>query len=1439
MTVKSFDPAKPAPSEIPGTTSPNTCDSTGSAQLTGFRHYTQPSLAFSASLVEGKVVTQGSYVGQDIAEQLNQLPKQFTQDAVYAGNSQNLRILDDKLNVFYLQSTPAAAAVLKSSCPASFLRLAPNNPGRAHLGQVSGVQTTVAGDQFRLEDQRLYRFEPQTHCWLPEKDDARYGRLGLSSDGLLIKVPLGVIDISAEGSTHVCLAPLADSCCLRISRGAGASETPLLPVTETGSAVQLSRIGLAGDTLYGATPQGELLRSSLGSAQAGCLVMRPASVEGLEELHKGAVSFKGFMHDDHGQLNALLLNNCQQMHSSPLIDTPLQATGWNLSDLLLKVNDKGMPEPGLRALAGVIDLGPRGMVALEGSTLLTWDEHDRQWRKTGHEHVDQMASGLDGRAYVLQDAALRALATHKSRDPAYSGASYDFVPVNDARTRVTLNGTLSDNSARKISAFAVDHPGCFVTLDDQNRLVAHINGKEIPLKFAQPQALQALALDSRGDLYAQTRTGALLKLDKAQWQTPSAAELAWTTLQLPGNERLKSLRMDAGQQLIASWVQNDSKQKNRDEKYWQLTTSADGAQQWKPFEAQLVSPARPLAQLLGSGEMKSQNNDTSWAVNSTVMGNRTEGLPVDRGFFSAVLAHLEPVQGIKNIGLDLQHRVNGRRGMAALYVQERDLQGQLQSLANTQPNALDMTARLDHLSQRESTQALASEIKACLKQVEASSEQLAMRLGDLKGATVVPQVESFAKPSTSSLHTMRQAFENLAPSKTNATAALLRSYEGQGVTLSPRNAEYKRDLSNPTSLVESDLILHARTLSRLAALIGLLEDAAPAQAGIAAGLRAVMEDYQNSPVHKKTSQHINSLAQAETLYNNFKLLAKDLGTPGSALNFHIARTMELGEAQTVKQALLGAIQASDSGQSIATSRTKTKAVSAFFMPVPLLEIIVGASRSKTNGITMSRTDQGVSFDISMGTTHGVNGSVGSGAALPLGQALLGYSLRVGVDTTLALSHDHKQGLSFEVNEADIPAMMDILTGEKGDVFDLLDLGHKHKSSQRSQQSADWSVSAHVQPRAQVVTPSSPDAVSGVARGIVNAGANLQLLHADKSSATALGEGQITRAKDLNVQILAKGGVSLGASPATTAAVVPLNDSGSIWVPYTSSDASFALNFDRSSARTMRFTVGQPQVIEQAQINTLRDDMSRHSPQLNQQLASLPAEGTPVEQLRGLQRLFEQLPSAPARAEEHHRLQEKLQDHLHEQALAAQGMRELKSVERTVSYVGFKGGPQHEWLDEAAPANKDAILRLFAQQPQMSRLLKDLESSQGTSVVMELEVKPQVRRMIADRIEGGSKVQGEVQKALENTDNLRVKNLVVSYTASRTHSLTTPVPLMSYTSNAMLSHTCKLLNIELKYGQDPDAPLRLEFKDTVSPAPARELHPEQLDQKIRHGRTPWV
>ena len=1405
-------------------------------KLIQFRSYQSPSMTFSAKLSNGKVHTEGSHVGQDIADRLNQLPKRFMQDPQHSGKG--LRLLDQQLNVFHLQSAPAVAAVLKSSRTLAAQALPVADPGRAHLGQISGVQTTADGSQFRLVDQHLYRFDTQVHGWLPDKDQASYSRLGLSKEGVLIKVPQGVADISVEGKTQVSLQASASGSALQVSRGANTPAAALVPVGESGKPVQLTRIGLSGDTLYAIDPQGELLRGDLRSIEGGRLTLLPVPVEQFEAMHKGAVSFKGFMHDDHGQLNALLLDARNQLHSNPLTDAPGQAPGWNLSDVILKVIDKGLPEPGMRGLANTVDLGQRGKVALEASTLLCWDAQAQHWDKTDHLDIDQLQRGLDGRAYVLQEGQLKALATHKTREPLQMGASYELAPHNAARTQVGFDEVMAGSDGHEITGFAVQNAKHFVTLDSQQQLHTHINGTATALPLPLAQTLKTVALDHQGHLYAQTESGKLLKLEKAQWQTPSSAAASWTPVPLPGNEPLTSLRMGPDQQLIASWGGKNV----------QLSHSLDGSPKWQPVEPSLNTRPGSLGEVLGGGEIKSQNNGTAWAVTSAFVGQKEEGLGRDRGILKGIGAHMKPIEGLKETGRDIQHHFTGRAGLDGLYADARDVRGQLDALAKTAPRAEDLTTRLERLSKQESTQELAGTLKSSLALVEKNSEPLAVRLGDLKGARVIPEQplavpDKPGKHSLSSLGQMRLAFENLAPSQANTTAALLRSYEKQGVALSPWNAEQKRDLSNPTALVESDLIHHARTLSRLEALTTRMEGDAPDQARIAEALKTVMQDYHDSPVHKKASQQINSFAQAETLYKNFKLLSKDLSTPGSALNFHITRALGLDGEADIKEALMQQIQQSDSGQSIASSRSKKKAVVLFafgMAPVPLLEVFVGASRTKANGITISRTDSGATIEINMGTTHGASASLGSAAVLlPVGD-MFKAGVRVGAEASLTASREKAESVSFDVKEADFPAMMDILAGSKGDAFDLLDLGSNHQSGQRSKNTLDLSVSSHVQGRADFVVPEKSQSLDNVVRSFINAGANLNLAHFDKSTAVTQGQHQITRTKGENLQMLGSGGVSVGLGPLNTIGLATVGSDDATLAVYTAADISLAVGFDRSSARAMRFTFKLPAAIEQGQIDTLRNALSRHSPQLKTQLlVTTPAKGDTGEQLQSLHRLFETIPAPATRPEEHHALKDQLQKLLHQQELVVQGKRELSSVESTVSYVGLNGGSSHEWLDDAAPANKAAILKLLTEQPELARALKDLESSKGTSVTIGLELKPQVLRTNESKVGDGRNPDYDVQQAMKNTDNLRVKTMSVGYTASRTHSMTLPTPILSFSSSAALSHTHKLLNAELEYGRDPNAPVRMKLKDAASTPQNTELHPELQDQKVRDSRRPQV
>ena len=1417
-------------------------------QLSDFRSYRQTSMEFHAKLVGGKVITDSSSVGRDFSNQLNKLPTELRPDLEYAGKGQGLRILDGKSNVFHIQSTPAVAAVLKSSKSLAAQPLPLSNPGRAHLGQASGVQTTAQGSQFRLVDQRLYRFEAQTHRWLPDKDEGSYSHLGLTREGALMKVPQGVRDMSVEGKTQVSLEPWADGFSLRLSRSAGAAGKHLVPVNESGAPVQLTRIGLAGDTLYASTAQGELLRGDLSSTEGGRLKMLPEPVEKLEFMHKGAVSIKGFMHDDNGQLNALVLDARNQLHSNPLTDTPGQAPGWNLSDVMVKVNDEGLPEPAIRTLASAVDLGPRGKVALEGSTLLCWDSQARKWDKTEHLNVDQLERGLDGCAYVLQAGQLKTLATSKSWEPVYTAASHDLLPPRGAQTKVKLETSMAGGAKREITGFAVDNARRFVTLDSQNQLHAHVNGTETDLTLSLPEGVKALALDRQANLFVQTKTGELLMLDKTHWQTSSASQANWSRVPLPDNERLKSLRMGPDQQLIASWVENNPQQNRWGEKFRQLTTTPDGMHKWEPLAPPRTTRASSLSQMLGAGELKWHNDAASWAVTSSVVGHTTEGLGEMRGTLGRLVAHLDPISGLTNCIQGIQHRVKGRAGLKQFYDQDHVLHKQLPALAKIASCGVDMTTRLEHLSAQQSTQALAGTLKESLALVEKNSELLAIRLGDIKGARVTAQpsstvVEYSAKRAAGSLYQMLQAFENLAPSKTNNTAALLRSYELQGVSLSAWNAEQKRDLDNPTALVESDLIHHALALSKLGELITQLEGDAPDQGRIAEELKGVMQSHHDSPVHKLASQNINSYAQAEQLYDNFKLLSRGLGTPGSALNFHLTRTLGLDKGETVKQALTQHFQQSESGESIALDRTKTMAAGVFlldFPNLPFFEVRAGVSRANTHGFTISRTDEGASIDIKMNTVHTPSLSLGLGKMLVPDDAMFGGGVRVGVEGTLAVSRDTGASVNFDVKEADFPAMMAILTGEEGNVFGLLDLGRKPKSTESTKTSVDLSMSIALIGRGNFVVPENSDALDGLITGAIGGGASLNLVHFDQKRSVTHGENEITRGEGQNVQLFTKGGASVGAAPANLVALAKVDVEAPTMAEVIKSESSITVSFDRSMARAMRFTFKQPAAVEQAQVTALRDALSRHSPQLKAQLlAAAPVEGDLGEQLKSLHSLFEKLPAPATRLEEHHALENQLKQLIRQQGLVVDGKRELSSVERTVSYVGLKGGAQHEWLDDAAPANKAAILQLIANQPQLAQALKDLERSKGISVSIVLEVKPDVLRTIEDKVGDGRKAQYDVKQALSNTDNLRIKALSASYTVSRTDSITLPTPIFSLSSNVVLSHTQKTLNTEFEYGRDQNVPIRMKLKDIRSSPQSTESNGVSERPLIRDGRGPLV
>lgn len=345
------------------------------------------------------------------------------------------------------------------------------------------------------------------------------------------------------------------------------------------------------------------------------------------------------------------------------------------------------------------------------------------------------------------------------------------------------------------------------------------------------------------------------------------------------------------------------------------------------------------------------------------------------------------------------------------------------------------------------------------------------------------------------------------------------------------------------------------------------------------------------------------------------------------------------------------------------------------------------------------------------------------------------------------------------------------------------------------------------------------------------------MHLAKGSVLTQGLNEVSHTQEHNFQLLNKGGASIGVAPGNTSLVAQVEPQGSSLVGFTWFDSSLSGNFDRSRSGALNFTFKRVPAVEQAKVNDLRDALSGFSPQAKRELQALPSAGDIGEQLKNLHQLLDRLPIPQAGPEAHVVLQGKVQTLLQQHQWSTQGKRELGSVERTVSYVGLDGDAEHGWMDDTAAANKAAIIRMLMSQPQLARTLKELESNKGTSVSVGLEVKPDVLRMIERVTVDGGTSQDEVERALKNPDNLRIKSLCVNYTASRTHSMELTLPVLTFASSASLSHTHKMLNTEFEYGLDQNTPVLMKFKDVLSPSEDADLNPELLEQNIRNSRRP--
>lgn len=1389
-------------------------------------HPLQPtSMQFDASLRDGRVQADTTLTGRDIARHLNQPDKHYVADGPSAAGT--LRMKDERQYVFHIQSTPAVAAVFKSSL-ADTTGGVGESPGRAHVGSVSAVQTTVEGQQFRLEGQRLFRFEPLTLSWVPDADSRAFSRLGLTHEGQLLKTPSSFEDSDTQGHTTVLLRQGADASYVHTL---GSTPQAMRLVDEAGLPVQLTRIGLSGNTLHGATTDGEWVRADLRMARDGKLPMVRQSVDSLEQALRGAVNVEGFFHDDQGQLNAKVRDARQQLHSVPLREASDLRPQWNLSDVLVKGIEKGLRLPSQQALAAAIDLGQRGKVALDAGSLLTWDAAVQRWQDTAQPGVEHLERGLDGRAYVLQDGQLKAVAIGKVRDPLIEGASHDLAALPAPRPQVSVGEVLAGNDQRRITGFAVVDGRNFVTVDQNHQLQVHHDGDARPLHASPSIDIKTLALDHVGNLYAHTRGGELFRLDRQAWQGSIASAQHWSRVELPGRQPLESLRMGADHHLIGGW----------DKQFFQLDNASSSAMEWGPLP--LTTQAPSLAYTLASTQMRAQFCGGALTVGSNVMGQTREGIPLKRSFFQGIGAHFHPLEALGQKAKGVAQHFNGRKGLEHVYADDQRLHQQLNALTQSRPVSADLNHRLAALSEPGPRQALAEQIRQALTQVEESSQSSARRLGDAHGVAFDPQ-PTLNRPTItpdSTLHSLYEAFKRVSPSPEKSTAVLLANFEGQGLSLPTSMPERKRNLDHPSGLIEGDLIHHASTLKQLADLVQALDATSgyspSALTRIEASLRDVMQTFKNSPVHTLVSQGIASYEQAESLYGNFKLLAKDLGTPGSALHWHLSGLLGLPTDASIKEAMTQQIQQLGSGQTLSPSRTQGKSLGLLMTeikPIAPVEFYLGVSKSHTHRVSISRTDKGARVEISSDDMRRLAGSVGSGLTLGRGSEAVGPGLRVAAELTAAVAKNKGASIAFDVKEADFGKMMSILTGETGSVYDLLALGEAHTAGKSSKVSSDVNVDALAQLRLMYNPQEDIAELDSVIRAGVGGVASLNLFHKDTNQSAARTETGTSHSTATHTQFLRQGGVGANIAPFNTLALVRAESGGPSMIGFALPDVSVMVKFDRGVSQAFNFAFKHPQPVSQSQVDELKHSVSLYSPTFRRELASTElSEGTVDQQLATLQQFLSTHPSLATKPDAYHAISQSLDKLMNQQNLARNGLRQLASVESSVTRVGLRDDGRHAWLDDVAPANKAAIEQWMKDDPQFAQVLDQLQRGEGTSITLGMEIKPEVLRAIERSHLAGESTEPLIKRALSDRNNLRVKHMSLGYTATQSHGMSIPAMTnLSFSSSAGLSHSQKLVNADLEYGQDPDKPLRMNLNDTLGSLPSPDLTIDLGDLRVR-------
>ncbi|RMQ40238.1 hypothetical protein ALQ04_04325 [Pseudomonas cichorii] len=1054
-------------------------------------------------------------------------------------------------------------------------------PDKAHIAHVSGAHQDSNGQNLRLYDEKPYQFSAGALKWAPLADtgDKKFSHLATEGDGnLYARSGDSLVNLSSDKKPEMKLKDLQSHSVASdgtVAMLAG-KDTQTLQLGKMGEVPELhitlnlnegkseaQSIGLTKDRLFVADTEGKLYSAARNDlkAEGGTLKLMPEKnyqPDGatLGERHQ----VTGFMSGDGGKLHALIKDGSGHVHSHTLDEqTSKLQSGWNLTDVKVLENTKGLPVKREPTPENTLDLHRNGRIGIVDGSIQTWDSTTQDWKDSGIKDIDALKRGIDGNAYVLKDGKVHELKVTPDYGKSAFNESHNLKDTPRS-TKVELGDAIAGLEGRTIKDFAMYNDKQFVALDDQGRMTAHHkegdpsemtrHGLEGNVAFLSLDANGVHVGTSTGDLYfmlkddwqkkptdsepvqAQPSTAAEAKPSDSKPSTSASAETKpstssaaqdtppsskasetktdsepkWQKIPFrPGGE-LASMRTEVDNTLSIT-LKNDPNDHGTYQlkgKQWQTVDHrpADQNELNKMFERidsgmrayhipLTGSTVRITSNLLGrSGVEQGHKSSTSEFIKAHVIQSGTEVRPA------------------KNLVNYIDHKINGREGLADVYNAQAPLFHDLKDIRNAPGKAPeagnDLKARIAKLDIGEEGKALTESLESFREELENHSRKTVMTLGEKagllnlhgeptqKGKKAASKAESShhapPKEGKNDLMALTQgALDKVSPSSDNPTGALLKSLQGMGLKMKHLDADTPADKrrhgSDEHALTKARLALDIGTLNEVGKLLDKAEKL-PDGPDKNAQIKALKHElthlrdktYGENPIKQVSDMGYTEHYQLEKSYDGIKAFLNGFHKPDHATSVNMrAATNSKDQAELADKFKNALKQLEFPDDEISLSRSYGMTLST-----PFISIAKHApgpwpsgqyNNTRNYAFAAERGDKGVEVYLLREHANLLSGSVGAGkdvlpditspanfqqlTNLDLGNDKRGaLAFRLGVDGTLAGTGTTRSGVAFTVPDEKIDQFVDNLFTGKLTALDVLKEGANHKAHEMKRVNID-------------------------------------------------------------------------------------------------------------------------------------------------------------------------------------------------------------------------------------------------------------------------------------------------------------------------------------------------------------------------------------------------